>query len=457
MYGRPRSRASELLVVASLGACACSLLAPPDENFLSPAHGGAGADAIVGGRASGGGRGGASTTGTTTGSTAGSSSDATAGGRGGAPASGGTGNTGSTGNAAGTGSTVNPADPSGGVSGVGGQTSDGGGGTTSGVGGHASGGAQTSGGGGAPASGGVRTSEGGTSPTNSQGGVGATSGALGAAGQTGSSPTCSTMTCGANAHCVQDDTGAHCVCDAASLPDGLGCRLAFSCNELHQRAPTLPSGIYSIQPPSATRTAKVYCDMKESGGGWTLILNEGADFMPKTPGSDDAICYEKNCTSSVYATLPLASDILLDVADEDIIGANYAARIRILGVNSASRGKTLRDLFTSGPNFLERGDNGNLEIFTPHGEACEDVLPPDFASLVCDTCESAVAACGTPVITLGDADSACNDAVTFAIGASDSESESWTNCAGWPQAPFLVDSQSNQFQYYPTNFRVWLR
>ncbi len=418
--------ARRLLPIASFGTIACSFLAPPDDHFLSPASGGAG-NSSAGGQSMGGGIG-----------------------AGGLATSGGTGSTSST--------------PShGGRSGTAGASTDGGspesaGGERANVAGAASG---------SSAAGALNASTGGI------GGSGGTSGSAGTAATAGSGS-------------LSGGAGNAPTCDATQIPDGGTCRLPQSCNELHQRAPSLASGIYSIQPapampsnapyagPSASspfasapdgassaasppRAAQVYCDMQESGGGWTLILNEGTDFMPKTPGTDDAICYDQNCTSSVYSTLALSSDILLDVADQNIVGPNYAARIRILGVNSASRGKTLRDMFTTGPYFLERGDNTNLSVFTHADEACEQVLPPDFAALVCNTCQTTDKPCGKPILTLGDADSVCNPSVTFAIGASDSESESWTNCAGWPQATFLTDSESNVYQYYPSNMRIWVR
>lgn len=387
MTRRPRPRGRVLFAIASLGTFACSLLAPPDDRYLSSGRGGAQSTISGGTTASGGAR-------------------ATLGG------------------SLGAGGTQLE------LGGSGGET-----------GGENAGGANNS-------------TSGGASQT---GGASSSGGNAGESGSAGAPATCTATSCASSARCVVSNGSAHCVCDATLVPEGLGCRLPASCNELHKTSSNLASGVYSIQPPLGSRAEKVYCDMRESGGGWTLILNEGDDFMPKTPGTDDAVCYEKNCTSIAYSTLPVSSDVLLDIANDDIVRDEYLARIRIAGVNSASRGRTLREMFTNGPYFLERGDNSNVTVFTQDGESCEDALPPDFATMFCNTCPSRNQPCGAPILTLGDADSACNSSIMFALGASDSESESWTNCAGWPQRAFLTDPDSNVHQYYPTNVRVWIR
>lgn len=57
------------------------------------------------------------------------------------------------------------------------------------------------------------------------------------------------------------------VCSAAKV-----CTYATSCNALHIAQPNLASGVYSIQPMGAASAYPVYCDMVDSGGGWTLVL-----------------------------------------------------------------------------------------------------------------------------------------------------------------------------------------
>lgn len=391
---RPRGRA--LFTAASLSTFACSLLAPPDERYLNPGHSGGKSAASGGAPLEGGAR-------TMNGGAAASV---------GSPLDGGRGN----------------AENGGQGAGAEDGTSTGGAFET---GGASSGGASSSG--------------------------ASSSGGAGESGAAGAPPTCTPTSCDASARCVVTEGSVRCVCESTLIPEGRACRLPASCKELHATSPSLASGPYSIKPALATRAEKVYCDMRESGGGWTLLLNEGVDFMPKTPGTDDALCYEQNCTSAVYSSLTVSSDVLLDIANENIVRESHVARIRVLGVNSASRGKTLREMFTNGPYFLERGDNSNVTVFTRDGQTCEDALPRDFATLFCDTCARTDQQCGKPILTMGDADSFCNSSIMFALGASESESESWTNCAGWPQRVFLTNTDSTVQQYYPTNVRVWVR
>ncbi|RYZ38096.1 MAG: hypothetical protein EOO71_25430 [Myxococcaceae bacterium] len=52
-----------------------------------------------------------------------------------------------------------------------------------------------------------------------------------------------------------------------------------SCQELKQRAPSMPSGNYTVDPdgPGSTEPFEVYCDMEKDGGGWTLALVSSDD------------------------------------------------------------------------------------------------------------------------------------------------------------------------------------
>jgi hypothetical protein len=118
-----------------------------------------------------------------------------------------------------------------------------------------------------------------------------------------------------------------------------------------------------------------------------------------------------------------------------------------------SRGKTLRTLFTTGPNYVDAEDNSNVAVRLVDAADCS-TLPIDLAGLVCSGCTTA--GCKVPVIVFGDADSAEGCRATavprFAIGGSNDYATAWNNCAGWPQDPNFADRD-----FYPDYVRVWVR
>jgi hypothetical protein len=230
------------------------------------------------------------------------------------------------------------------------------------------------------------------------------------------------------------------------------CRLPFSCDELHRYAPLLPSAAYALQPKGAASSFKAYCGMMQEGGGWTLVVNEGTDFDPNTNGTADEVCYLSSCTNIGYSLVPVNSDVMLDVSDSAISGATYSARFVVTGVHAMSRGKTMRTLFTTGPNYVEAEDNSNLAVRMRNGVDCE-ALPQDLAAAVCRGCDTA--GCKEPVLVFGDGDGdpACSDTVPrFALGAAKDYATPWNNCAGWPQHP-----EYTGMSFYPLFVRVWVR
>lgn len=214
-----------------------------------------------------------------------------------------------------------------------------------------------------------------------------------------------------------------------------------SCKALHAAEPSSPSGAYSIHPPLAQAPFSVYCDMTTSGGGWTLVLNQGPSFDPLTLGQDDGACLTENCVSRAYSTLEVVSGIMLDMKDGNIVDDELQARAIVSDVDQTSVGKTMQQVFTVGPNFFEAEDNQNLELTLFEPETC-DTLPGMMKEVLC----------GTPVLVFADRIWGCPfPDVTYAIGISTTYTEAWGNCAGWPGEPNFGDN------WLPDNFRVWVR
>jgi hypothetical protein len=271
-------------------------------------------------------------------------------------------------------------------------------------------------------------------------------------GSAGESESCAEA-CGADEECAETPTGHECRCVDGWVPDGAACRLPHSCDELHRYAPSLPSGAYSLKSLSADKSFLAYCGMMLEGGGWTLVVNEGKTFDPTTQGVADALCYSSSCTNIAYSLVPLTSDVMIDVSNSPIANTTYTARLIVTGVHSKSRGKTLRTLFTTGPNYVEAENNSNLAVRMRDGADCS-TLPTDLAKIACEKCEDP--GCKTPVIVFGDgdADPSCRAGAVprLAIGGASDYATPWANCAGWPQDPDYAG-----VDFYPDYVRVWIR
>jgi hypothetical protein len=258
--------------------------------------------------------------------------------------------------------------------------------------------------------------------------------------------------CASDADCSLTNGVATCTCRSGFVGNGAVCQRPTSCKQLHLANPKLASGAYLIAPVTANAPFMAYCEMVAEGGGWTLVLNGGAAFNQATNGVAGAQCYREDCTSLAYSTVPIDTDVMLDVGNVALVAENQLARIVITGVAAATRGRTVRNLISMGPSYLEKEDNSNLVVRLSGAKSCEDTLPTDMAALVCTSCKAA-ASCDAKVLVFGDNDPGCDDTPSrFAIGGAVSYTVPWGNCGGWPQRPSVDDSR-----YFPENFRIWVR
>jgi hypothetical protein len=376
------------------------------------------------------------------------------GGRSGAATTGGTSSPGrSGGNSSTTGGHAEPA--SGGALAQGGENSEPNGQALGGVAGAAVGAADTDAGAaseaGATAVGGAaggRQANESTGGTNGSGDGGSLNAGTTGGVPTGGAASCES-TCPPNGTCVGSGANLTCECLSGFLRDGASCRRPVSCRELHAASPVLPSGPHFLRPTDSTEEFESYCEMTESGGGWTLVLNRGIEFEPTAMGTSAELAYAGKGTNLSYSQVRLESDIMLDVRLEPIASETYTARAVIIGVQAGTRGRSLRDLFTSGPNYLEAEDNSNLTVL---GRPECNFSPTDLQPLLCQSCGEGTD-CAMPVLVLGAQGSGCTGtAPVFAISGAASYSQPWNACAGWPQATVVAGER-----HLPDNIRVWIR
>jgi len=264
---------------------------------------------------------------------------------------------------------------------------------------------------------------------------------------------CDELTCPPNSQCQIVSGLPGCACSSGFKGEAGACARHASCDELHRAEPALASGAYLLAPPGSAGDVEAYCEMSVASGGWTLILNQNTTFDVAAAPSTSSVCYDSVCTSAAYKLVRMRADVMLDVSDTPISGSSFSARIILANIDGRARGKTLHQLFTTGPYYLDDDLNSNVTVRVPDGRACANALPWETANLLCDVCHSD-GGCGQAVLVFGDAHPGCamQAALTFAIGAAYSSTRPWHQCAGWPEA-----ANYSNYNYLPDNYRIWLR
>lgn len=221
--------------------------------------------------------------------------------------------------------------------------------------------------------------------------------------------------------------------------DGKVCRPYTSCKTLLLGKPGTASGMHLIDPDGAGGKAPfgVYCEMSQSGGGWTLLFNSGTNFNKTSLGTGGADCYNKtDCISQAYSDLPLGLDLMFDADDVPILGGSQGARTVITAVNGQIISKTLYYLLNNGGDWsVERPDNTTVTNFFQNGLSC--ATWDDYGDAACTA---------NSQIMLNDITVGCA-APPFEIGNS-----KIMNCAGWPD-----NTGGAVINHWPENYRLWSR
>lgn len=232
-------------------------------------------------------------------------------------------------------------------------------------------------------------------------------------------PASCAASCSPNADCDASGGSVTCSCRAGFVADGSDCRRPTSCAELHEQQPALPSGRYWLQPLGSPEFL-TRCEMSAQGGGWTLLFNQSSSFDPQALGEDND-CYTWRCIDAAYSQLPLAADLMLDSSDSAISGENYANRVVIEGIAGDAVGKTMRELFTDGPFFVDRGSDADTTA-----------LPQ--------------------VLVFGGIDTECEPPRRFALSSGVSAAQVSDGCRGWP-----VPADGSVAEPLLNNVRLWIR
>jgi hypothetical protein len=118
-------------------------------------------------------------------------------------------------------------------------------------------------------------------------------------------------------------------CDPAAggcVPYGSSSNPGVSCRHILTVVPSMPDGVYWLDPLLSREPFQAYCDMTRDGGGWTLVLQNNSWLTPGPDPSYAEVVNNVNVTGTFGSDLT-AFDLFLGLAFWMPLGAELRLEV----------------------------------------------------------------------------------------------------------------------------------